>query len=100
MFCSHLVYGSNPAPASDDDRLPGSVRGVITDQQTGEALIGGNILIEGSTSGTSSAVDGSFRIEALPAGIYALRFSYVGYETFIRTDVVVRPGRATQLDIR
>lgn len=100
MFCSHLVYGSNPALAADDDRLPGSVRGVITDQQTGEALIGVNILIEGSTSGTSSAVDGSFRIEALPAGIYALRFSYVGYETFIRTDVVVRPGRATQLDIR
>ncbi len=87
------------APFSDDDRQPGLIRGVITDQQTGETLIGVNILLEGTTTGTSSAADGSYRLEALPPGIYALRFSYVGYETFVRTDVIVRPGRATQLDI-
>ncbi|NOY38060.1 MAG: TonB-dependent receptor plug domain-containing protein [Chlorobi bacterium] len=56
----------------------GTVRGVVTDQSTGETLIGANILAEDG-SGTVTDVDGSFVLTLTP-GKQTLRISYVGYE--------------------
>ena len=60
--------------ASDTDRqessgivpaLQDGLRGVVTDMVTGEPLIGAGILIEGTTEGTVTDVDGSY-VLALP----------------------------------
>jgi TonB-linked SusC/RagA family outer membrane protein len=54
------------------------VTGMIRDANTGEALIGVNIIIKGTFTGTTSGVDGSYGIDVPdPGGI--LQFSYIGY---------------------
>lgn len=53
------------------------INGTVTNAQTGDALPGVNIVIEGTTTGTTTDMDGSYSIEA-PADA-SLRFSFVGY---------------------
>lgn len=54
------------------------VMGTITDSKTGEVLPGVNIVIEGTTQGTVSDIDGKFSID-VPDQNAVLIFSYVGY---------------------
>ncbi len=98
-----MLIGVQPASiayAAELDQLPGSIRGEVTDRNTGEPLIGVNILIDGTTIGTTTDLQGNFRINELEPGIYTLRFSYVGYETRFVNDIVVRPTRVTPVNIR
>jgi len=45
-----------------------SLNGSIHDQETGEELIGANVLAEGTTQGASTDLEGSFRITGVPPG--------------------------------
>ncbi|MFO7829327.1 MAG: carboxypeptidase-like regulatory domain-containing protein, partial [Bacteroidales bacterium] len=54
------------------------VKGVLIDASTNEVLIGASIVVEGTTIGTATALDGSFSI-SVPSGEQKLIFSYVGY---------------------
>ena len=56
-----------------------TVTGVVNDD-TGESLIGANVLVKGTTSGTISDIDGSFSIE-VPDGFNVLLISFTGYES-------------------
>ncbi len=57
-----------------------TVSGVIKDASSQETLPGVNIMIKGTTQGTSSDFDGNFRIE-ISAAEPILIFSFVGYNT-------------------
>lgn len=56
-----------------------TINGTITDAETGEPLIGVTVLIEGTTTGTTTDLDGNYSIRA-SAG-QTLVFSYIGYNT-------------------
>ncbi len=53
------------------------ITGKVTDAQTGEVVIGANIVVKGTTRGTISDLNGTYTISAKPGEI--LLFSYVGY---------------------
>ncbi|PSR11216.1 MAG: SusC/RagA family protein [Bacteroidetes bacterium] len=55
-----------------------TITGQVTDAETGETLIGANILVVGTATGTISDFDGNFELK-LPAGFDMLSFSYTGY---------------------
>ncbi len=57
-----------------------TVSGVITDEATGDPLIGVTVLEEGTTNGTVSDADGSYSL-ALGKSPATLVFSFVGYST-------------------
>ncbi|MDR3628392.1 MAG: TonB-dependent receptor [Ignavibacteriaceae bacterium] len=57
----------------------GKIAGHVTDSQTGEPLIGANIIIEGTTTGAAADLNGDYYIINVPPGIYKLRVSMVGY---------------------
>ena len=89
--------------ASDTDRqessgivpaLQDGLRGVVTDMVTGEPLIGAGIIIEGTTEGTVTDVDGSY-VLALPEGTHSLSVSYIGYLTVNLTVTVNPDGTGT-----
>ena len=55
------------------------VTGIVTDAETGESLIGVNIVVDGSENiGTVTDIDGSYSIDAKEG--QTLTFSYTGYE--------------------
>ena len=54
------------------------ITGTVTDSE-GEALPGVNVLVQGTSQGTVTDIDGNYRINA--AGDAVLLFSYIGYTT-------------------
>lgn len=66
------------------------VGGTVVDATTGEPVIGANVLVKGTTNGTSTDFDGNFTLEA-PAGA-TLVVSYIGY---LNQDVKAAGGKMT-----
>lgn len=58
----------------------GTIKGKIIDTETFEPLIGVNVLIEYTSLGAATDVEGNFIITKVPSGHYKLVISYVGYE--------------------
>ncbi len=55
------------------------IYGSIVDKNTGEALIGANVLIKGTSTGAIADVNGNYSIKNLPAGKYQLVCSFISY---------------------
>jgi TonB-dependent receptor len=77
----------------------GKIAGKVTDQKTGETLIGVSVKISGTTKGTVTDVEGRYNLAALTAGTYTLEFSYVGFSVKKISDIVVAAGKVTNLDV-
>ncbi|MDD7887924.1 TonB-dependent receptor [Flavivirga sp. 57AJ16] len=77
----------------------GSVVGKLTDKEyNNEPLAFANIIIKGTTKGTTSDFDGHYMLEALSPGAYTLIFSFVGYETQ-EINVQVVAGKVTEVNV-
>lgn len=74
----------------------GTVVGVVTDASYGETLIGSSILVKGSTTGTTTDINGYFSLE-LSAGTHTLEVSYIGYETQ-DVEVSVKEGETIRMN--
>ena len=69
------------------------VTGTLTDAETGTALIGATVQVKGTTTGTSTDLDGTYSIDA-PDGNAILVFSYIGY---VNQEVVI--GNQTTINV-
>ncbi|MEZ4695994.1 MAG: TonB-dependent receptor [Rhodothermales bacterium] len=78
----------------------GKIAGRVTEGGTGEPLIGVNVVIDGTTQGTVTDVDGNYIIVNVRPGTYVLRFSYIGFETKLIENVKVSTGQTTRYDLR
>jgi len=77
----------------------GKISGKITDQKTGETLIGATVAIDGTTKAVAADVDGKYLLSGLKPGKYALTVKYIGYQTKAISDVEVKAGDVTNLDV-
>ncbi len=82
-------------PGLAADRPLGSIEGTLVDADNRMPLAGGNVLIPGTTMGAATDPDGHFRIPDVPVGHYNLKFSYIGYESRMKTDIIVKSNRTT-----
>lgn len=57
------------------------LRGFVYDKETGEPVIFCNVILEGTTIGASTDVNGFFSITKIPAGDYTAFVTYIGYDT-------------------
>jgi hypothetical protein len=73
----------------------GVIKGQVVDQATQSPLVGVNVIVIGTQLGASTDVEGNFSVIQVPVGNYSVQFSYLGYETSTRTDVIVRSQRIT-----
>lgn len=77
----------------------GMLLGKVYDEQTGEELVGANVLVVGTQLGTRTDIEGKFVIRNVPPGIYNVRVSFVGYGTKLIAGVEVRAEKQTQCDV-
>ena len=77
----------------------GSIAGKIIDHKTNETIVGANVVIDGTTVGSSTDIDGNFSIPNLKAGTYVINVSFVTYKTQVIPDVVVESGKITNLEV-
>ena len=69
-----------------------TISGVITDATNGEPLIGANVLVKGTDTGTITDIDGSFSLQASEGDVLVI--SYAGY-----TDQMVTVGTSSTINV-
>lgn len=77
----------------------GKIVGTVVDAETGETLIGVNVVIEGTIKGTATDIDGNYSIRNVSVGTYNIVVSYLSYSTQTITGLVVADGETKKLDI-
>lgn len=80
----------------------GTVKGRISDEATGEPVIGGTVvayLDKEMKAGAATDMDGNYSL-SLPAGKYNIEIKSLGYSTQRINDVVVTEGKITTTDIK
>lgn len=78
----------------------GSISGRVIDASNNEILIGANIIVVGTTTGTSSDLDGYYSIKGLEPGTYSIKFSFISYQTTTVENVKVEAGKDTRLNVQ
>lgn len=75
----------------------GTIRGSVYEESTGEELIGVSVIVEGSTIGSITDLDGQFSISVAP-GTYTLNLSFISYQTLSIEGVEVKANEVTLLN--
>ena len=79
-------------------QTPGIIKGQLTDLLTKDAMIGATILVKGTTLGAATDIDGNYAINRVPAGVYSVVISAVGYKTSEINNITVEPDKITLLN--
>jgi outer membrane receptor protein involved in Fe transport len=93
LLCSFLFI-----TASLQAGTTGKIAGIVTDKETGEPLVGVNVIIEGHNLGAATDEDGEYYILNIPPGIYTVKAIYIGYNTQVIEEVRVQVDLTTRLD--
>ena len=88
LFTSSIVFSGTT----------GKIVGRVVDAETGEGLIGANVLILGTSMGAATDLDGFYQIINIPPGTYDLKFSVMGYNSLTISSVKVRVDLTTSID--
>ncbi len=75
----------------------GGIEGLVIDKKTGETLVGAQIILEGTTTGTVTDFDGHFKIGGIKPGTYNIKVSYISYNPLVFDGVVVVADKTVQL---
>ncbi len=81
------------------DKKNGKIKGKVIDANSGDVLIGANIMIKGTSIGTAANIDGEFVLANVKPGKYTLKVSYVGFKEKTVAITVVS-NRATEVIIK
>lgn len=94
LFIAHLISQSAHAQSTT-----GSITGTVVDSESGETLIGVNVVLEGTLKGTATDIDGKYTLKSVEPGIYNLIVSYISFTTQKITGVEIKAGETVQMDI-
>ena len=75
----------------------GKITGIVVEKETGEVLTGANILVEGSSLGQASGLDGNFTILDVPVGTHSLKCDFIGYRPVRISNVIVSSGLTSEI---
>lgn len=73
-----------------------TVKGVITDSVSGEAVPFANVMLEGTRHGVATDINGFYLINKIPEGTYTLLVRFVGYGDYRDTFTVKRGQTLTR----
>lgn len=77
----------------------GVIKGRVFSSINNESVPFANVIIQGQNKGTSTDVNGNYKLENLEPGLYNLEASFIGFEKAIVYEVAVTNARATTVDI-
>lgn len=106
-FYSLVIAGAiSLAAISRLVELPGSIKGVLQDKDTREAIPFVSVLIEKDSAHTlvkvgtaTTDMDGQFTVSGLVPGKYHVRAMYVGYAPQLLKDIGVVSGKTTHVTV-
>ncbi|PCJ64637.1 MAG: hypothetical protein COA58_12935 [Bacteroidetes bacterium] len=78
----------------------GTLKGVLSDQESGEKLVGAYVRIVGTYGAAITEVDGSFIIKNIKPGTYSINISFIGYQQKIYNDIDINANKARILNVK
>ena len=93
LFCASLIFTFHLSSFTSYGQ--GTVKGVLFDESNGEAIPFANVILEGTSYGCATDLNGFFLISKVPAGQYTLRVRYIGYEEHTQAITVADRRTAT-----
>ncbi len=78
----------------------GKIAGIVTDGSTGDPLPGVNVVIDGTTQGSVTDLNGFYTIINVRPGSYELRVSFVGYASQLIQGVSVNTNLTTEVNVQ
>ncbi|MCF7922918.1 MAG: carboxypeptidase regulatory-like domain-containing protein, partial [Candidatus Marinimicrobia bacterium] len=94
LLLAILVFALPLLPAST-----GNIKGRVTDAKTGKALVGVNVIVQKTSLGSTTDNKGNYKISKVPAGIYTISATMIGYIPETIKTVKVKTGKATTVNI-
>lgn len=76
----------------------GAITGYITDAASGEPLIGANVVINGTSIGSASDINGKYYIPNVNIGTYNIKISYIGYKN-VSANINVREKNIVNMNV-
>ena len=70
----------------------GNIRGFVYDKNSGEPIMFCNVILQGTTIGASTDINGMYNISKVLAGDYTLTVKYIGYESS-EVNITLKPGK-------
>lgn len=89
-----LLFGLNASVYAQT----GGLRGSVEDGETEEALIGANVIIQGTDKGASTDIDGRYVIRNIPEGEYEVVYRYLGFQSKTIT-LTIEAGETLEQDM-
>jgi outer membrane receptor protein involved in Fe transport len=77
----------------------GTVKGKVTDEKTGEVLVGASVALKGTTLGAYTDSKGFYEIDNVKLGKYTVVASYVGY-TASAKGVTLNSGKTVEINFQ
>ena len=68
----------------------GQIKGTITDEETGESVIGASVMVVGTSFGAMTDFEGKYTIRRLEPGRYTVKISHLDYNVVEVTEVDVK----------
>ncbi|MBL4708788.1 MAG: TonB-dependent receptor [Flavobacteriales bacterium] len=78
----------------------GSIKGSISDAETGETLIGATVVIVGTYKAASADFVGNYELKGIKAGDYSIKYTYIGYADKIYNGITVKEGETISLNVK
>ncbi|TNF27398.1 MAG: TonB-dependent receptor [Bacteroidetes bacterium] len=85
----HLILGLFVLLSTNSWAQTGVVEGKVTDASTNEAIPFANVILQGTTVGASTDLDGNYRISGIKPDLYNVEVSFLGYKTKVEYEVQV-----------
>lgn len=77
----------------------GIIKGSIRNAINNEALPSVSVIIQGTTTGVLSDLDGNYQITQLKPGFYNLEFKYIGFKSKVVYEIQVYNSKAAVVDV-
>lgn len=78
----------------------GIIQGKIADATSNEPIPFANVIIQGTTTGASSDLDGNYQIKGITPGLYNVQVSFLGYKSLTEYEVQVFNNKPAQVDFK
>jgi hypothetical protein len=75
------------------------IRGKVVNQLNNEPIPFANVVIQGTTTGVTTDIDGNFELKDLTPNLYNLVISYIGFETKVIPEIQVSNSRAAFVNV-
>ncbi len=96
LVCVMLCCITGPVLAQN-----ATLSGTVSDADTGDPLPGANVVVTSGTAQTGAAAtsDGTFSVANIRPGTYAVKVTFIGYQTYSMADVVLSAGETKTLNV-